>query len=291
MGVEILYTGPVAQALGPNPGCHPTDENAEGSVVWELLPESWHILCFLNGSGDLWVAHVGPALQTTSWEKCVSKLVNYAKACLAAAAFVAASSANAVLIGTGGVNPYTFSWSEAVTGGNVLTGNGSMTVSGFNSGLLSITITLNNTSAIGGQGGERLTGFAFGIDPNATGTPGFVDANDGGMVAASFASGALAANVQGVEICAFGGQNCSGGSNGGIFAGGTDTFTVLLLGSWGSSVDIAPLGVRYQTGYGSFTFDVPGGGGGGGKLPEPGTLGLLGLGVLGLAAFRRRVAA
>lgn len=197
---------------------------------------------------------------------------------------------HAVLISESSNNPYAFSWSYN-TGTSLLTGSGTMSISGFNSSDLTVTVSLTNTSAIGGQGGERLVGFAFGIDPNATGsTVGFSDAADGGMVSASWASGALASNVSGVEVCAFGGVNCSGGSNGGIFAGASDTFRVLLSGEWGRSVNIDPIGLRYQTGYGSFTFASSSSSG---NLPEPASASLvgLGLGMLGLGFARRRKSA
>lgn len=194
----------------------------------------------------------------------------------------------AVVISESTNNPYNFSWSYN-TGSSLLTGSGVMTISGFNGSDLTLTVALTNTSAIGGQGGERLVGFAFGIDPDATGaTVGFADATDGGMIAASWASGALESNVSGVEVCAFGGQNCSGGSNGGIYAGTSDTFSVILGGEWGSSVDINPIGLRYQTGYGSFTFASSSSSSG--NLPEPASASLvgLGLGMLGLGFVRRR---
>jgi hypothetical protein len=180
-------------------------------------------------------------------------------------------------------NTYSFSWSY-FTGSYDLTGNGSMTVTGFGTNSLSIEITLNNTSPNTGVGGDRLTAFAFGIDPNATSVT-FSDTGDGGMTNAGFVTtGAMPSNVQGVEICAWGGQNCSGGSNGGIFAGQSDTFTLLLGGTWGTQVNIDPIGLRYQTGNGSFTFPA----GNGTSVPEPGSLALLGLGIFGAGLARRR---
>jgi hypothetical protein len=153
-----------------------------------------------------------------------------------------------VIIGYGGVNPYAFSWSYN-TGTSMLTGNGSLMVGGFNSSSLTVNVTLNNTSLLGGQGGERLTAFGFGIDPNAT-SVGFVDANDGGLVNAVLGQNFPA--YRGVEICAIGGNTCAGGANGGIFGGASDTFSIVLGGTWGNSVNIDPIAIKYQTGYGSF---------------------------------------
>ena len=208
-----------------------------------------------------------------------------------AALLAAGPAAHATIISSSTNNPLAFSWSQTVLGSDslshTLTGNGSMTLSGFNSSTLTVNLTLNNTSSIVGQGGERLTSFGFGIEPNATAV-GFSDATDGGMIAAAL--GQTFPSIQAIEVCAIGGKNCAGGSNGGIFAGSGDTFSVLLSGTWGNSVNIDPIGFKYQTGYGSFEFTT--GGGGGTPVPEPMSTALVGLGlaVFGLGFLRRRKA-
>lgn len=190
-----------------------------------------------------------------------------------------------------------------------MTGTGSLTVSGFNSNSLTVGVSLTNTSTSGGQGGERLTGFGFGIDPNAT-SVGFSDLSDGGMIGATLGS---LPSLSTIEICAYSNNNCQGGGNGGIFgAGGTDSFSIILGGTWGSSVNIDPIGFKYQTGYGSFEFtsststtsttsttgtssgtsttSTTSTGGSSGAAPEPLSTTMVGLGLalLGLTAHRRR---
>jgi len=89
---------------------------------------------------------------------------------------LASAASHAVVISSS--NPYEFRWSYD-TGSGLLTGNGSMSITGFGTGTLEILTTLNNTSPITGIGGDRLVSFGFGIDPNATGVR-FSDAADGG---------------------------------------------------------------------------------------------------------------
>ncbi len=177
-------------------------------------------------------------------------------AAFAALLLIASGAAQATLVSAGLNDPLNFTWSYN-TGSSLLTGYGSMTISGFNTSQLTVLTSLTNTSALGGHGGERLVSFGFGIDPNATGVS-FSDAHDGGMIGAVRNTGgntSIPSLHSVIEICAYGGPNCSGGGNGGIYgAGGSDSFTLLLAGTWGSSVNIDPIGFKYQTGYGSFEF-------------------------------------
>lgn len=220
----------------------------------------------------------------------MTKFKNLLAGSLAFAALAVAGTANAITVSDG--TAQNFSWSYALADRN-LTGTGSFTVTGFSSNSLTITFTLNNTGTIAGQGGDRLTAFGFGIDPNATGVT-FSDASDGGIIDAGLFNGNIGNGII-VEVCAWGGQNCNGGGNGGLEVGDSDTFSILLAGTWGTSVNIDPLALKYQTGSGSYEFTASSStstsstGGSGNQVPEPGTLGLLGLGLVGLAYGRRRL--
>ena len=178
--------------------------------------------------------------------------------------------------------------------GSILAATGSVTVSGFNSSALTLHVILNNSSTLNGipyslADNVRLTGWGFGVDPNATGVT-FSDAADGGLIDATLDN---LPSLSGIEVCAWGGNNCSGGANGGIQAGSVDTFDLILAGFWGNSVNFDPLGVKFQTGFGSFEFACTGACTTDGRIaallvPEPQTLALIGLGLLALAMIRRR---
>ena len=194
------------------------------------------------------------------------------------------TAGHATTISAGSNNPFAFAWSFS-SGAGLLTGSGNLTLSGFSSASLTVAVTLNNTSVLASN---RLTSFGFGIDPNATGVS-FSDAADGGMIAASLASIPSLATI---EVCAFGGPNCSGGGSGGINGGTSDSFSIILAGTWGSSVNVDPIGFKYQTGAGSFEFTTgsSSSSSSSGRVAEPGSTALvgLGLGILGLGFARRR---
>ena len=203
----------------------------------------------------------------------VVRLASVAVAALGLAGFSLPSQAVTI---TSSSSSYSFNWSYSSAAG-LLTGNGTLAVSGFNSNVLGVSVTLNNTS---GLASNRLTAFGFGIDPNANGTILLDNLLDGGMWAATMSS---MPGLAGVEVCAWGGLGCGGGQyGGGINGGNGDSFKLLLAGKWGDSVNIDPIGFKYQTDAGSFHFTTNGG-----SVPAPGPLALFGFGMAALLVRRR----
>jgi hypothetical protein len=185
-------------------------------------------------------------------------------------------------------NTYSFSWNYNGGVDGMLTGNGSMTFIGFGTSSLSTTIWLENTST---PSNSRLTSFGFGIDPNVQSVT-FSDASDGGILGAKL--GAIP-SLATIEVCAASlltgpssnqTPNCSGGGNGGILGGSSDTFTLGLTnsGGWGSSVTIDPVGFKYQTAGESYEFTTVT------AVPESETYAMMlaGLGLMGTIARRRK---
>jgi hypothetical protein len=230
----------------------------------------------------------------------MKRTLNAVRAVLVAAPMMlGAVAAQAVLVSDGTTQSFSWSFATPTNPSRNLTGTGSFSLTGFNSNSLTMTVTLNNTAPTLGQGGDRLTAWGFGISPEAT-TVSLSDVSDAGMINAELS---FIPSLKEIEVCAFGGpNNCQGGGQGGdaggIFAGASDTFSLLIGGSWGASVTIEPIGFKYQTGTGSYEFfsssssssSTSGSGITSGPAPEPGSaaLALLGLGLLGAGYKLRR---
>ncbi len=154
------------------------------------------------------------------------------------------------------------------------------------------TSVSNNST---GPGTNRIT--SFGVDivtptlSNASTTGGVWSANINDILP----------SFQSVDLCLFPGKNCSGGGNGGLREGITNTFSLILTtaGSFGGGISfISPYSIKFQdVGTGGNSYEFAGcsitdracnGGGGPKALPEPEVLALFGIGMLALGMTRRR---
>jgi hypothetical protein len=166
-------------------------------------------------------------------------------------------------------------------------------------------VTVTNTTAFSKPGKSRLVSFGIEtVTPNLTGS-----------IATNDATGAAWTTLLGENLPGFGrpgicaiarshANNCAGGGNGGLEAGESDSFLWILTGDLGSSPAISftsLIPIRFQSvnGWGrgadSITLEAstpeqplviqPESRQ---QVPEPGSLMLVGLGLLGSALARRR---
>lgn len=206
---------------------------------------------------------------------------------------LSAGPASALFINDGAAHAFTLA---STGGGYNLVVNGTVrVVSGYNSNSLTLEFVVTNASTLLNNNpvvpanNVRLVSIGFNSSPNATGVA-FSDVADGGFVNA-YIPGPPPPNLPSlpVEVCAFGGNNCAGGGPGGLDALASDTFRLILAGTWTDFISLDLLGVKFQTNNGSFEFGCtnsdcePSF-----FVPEPHTLALLGLGLIALAFVRRR---
>ncbi|MEY4270032.1 MAG: hypothetical protein RLZZ58_1248 [Pseudomonadota bacterium] len=179
-----------------------------------------------------------------------------------------------------------------------LTGSTTLTLTATTANSYTFSYTANNTSSAPITD-SRISGFGFDVDPTISGATS----------TGTFSTTALSANVPNVgtvDVCfkSGGGTNsCAGGGGGGVSIGDNGSGTLTLsFAAAATSISLSDFFVRYQSiaGAGAITSAVGTGtitgssGGttststGGTQVPEPGMLGLFGLGLLGLGLAQRR---
>lgn len=159
----------------------------------------------------------------------------------------------------------------------------------------SATFALNVSNNSTGPGTNTL--MSFGIDsisPLLTGA-----STTGGVWDASIND--TLPSFQTVDLCIWSSNNCSGGNiNNGLGEGLSNTFSLTLTtaGNFTQGISFtSPYGVKFQdVGNSGQSFEFAGciagtpgcGGGGQTEIPEPASIALVGLGLLGAAFARRR---
>ena len=171
-----------------------------------------------------------------------------------------------------------------------LTGATTLKLTSINGTSYNFDYTVTNTTS--GQVDSRISSFGFDTNPDIS------SATSTGTYANSVLGGQVPTPFNNVDVCfkAGGSNSCSG--SGGVLDGQTGSGTLSLsFASAPSSLTLSDFFVRYQSitgaGYvtsatGAGTITSSGGSTGGTPVPEPGMIGLFGLGLIGLALARRR---
>jgi hypothetical protein len=207
-------------------------------------------------------------------------------AAMAAAVLAAPRAEAALLLSTGASTTVQLSGTVASTS---LSATAQINITSFSASQIVAAFTLTNTTPnLAGQ--NRLVSFGFDLTPSGNrNVTAVVSGNSDWGVTEPDAIPGFGA----VDICAWDGQNCSGGGSQGIGEGLSESFTLTITGVFSNPLSMDNFAARFQSigsggASGFITETTNGPGPGPTPVPEPMTLALLGAGLAGLGLARRR---